>query len=579
VSCSEKLDAYIEARTILPERNLAWRLYGAGLDNFGDNGHPAVLPMPSVGDDELLARVDAVGLCFSDVKLITQGSSHPRIVGRNLIEKPVIPGHEVALTIVGVGKRLQDIFSIGQRFVMQADVYYRGVNVAFGYQLAGGTQQFVILGEEVLRGDEGCYLIPVQSDTGYAEAALTEPWACVIASYRINPRRGFKDGGTALFIGPAGKSKYLFPEGKPAKVILAGVGHSVDRNRFEGAEILEIGDLRPSDVKMLSQERTGERGFDDILVLSDCSREMIEALDRSAARGAVINLVGFESREFEASIDVGRVHYDGVLYVGGRDIIDGYTDTRSSELKSGGADWFVGAAGPMGVMHVERALLVKDGPANILATDVDSNRLLELQGRTEFAALARGRKILFVNPNENGQDALYNAVDELTSGKGFDDIVVLAPVAGLIGEASKMLADGGVLNIFAGVPRGTIAEMDVASVYRRRVRWMGSSGSRPADLVYTLNLAESGEIATNRSVAAIGGIDAVLDGMRAVKNALFPGKIVIYPQILGFPLTAITDLKELLPSVYEKMEDGRFWTNEAEKELLCIMLEKQSAYL
>ncbi len=56
-----ELDAYIEARLPLPDHNLAWRLYGAGLDRFGDDGHPAVLPMPSYGDDELLARVDHIG--------------------------------------------------------------------------------------------------------------------------------------------------------------------------------------------------------------------------------------------------------------------------------------------------------------------------------------------------------------------------------------------------------------------------------------------------------------------------------------------------------------------------------------
>jgi len=574
VSHHAKFNAYMNFSVSIPNHNLAWRLYGAGLSNFGDNGSPAVLPMPRCGDDELLARVDAVGLCFSDVKLITQGSSHPRILGRNLLEKPVIPGHEVSLTIVEVGEKLKDAFSVGQRFVVQADVYYKGMNVAFGYQLAGGTQQFVVLGEEILRGDEGCYLIPVHSDTGYAEAALTEPWACVVASYRINPRSVFKDGGTALFVGPAGKARYALPDGSPAMVILAGCGDSIDRNRFKGSEILEIGVLNPSDVKMLSQERTGEQGFDDIVILSECSSELLEALDRSAARGGIIDLVGFESKQFEASLDVGRIHYDGVLYVGGDDVVDGYACTRSSELRADGAVCFIGAAGPMGMMHVERALYVKDGPSKILASDVDSDRLMELKNRVESAAVTRGKEILFVNPNDEGEAALYAAVEKLTGGIGFDDIVVLAPVAEIIGNASKMLAENGVLNIFAGVPRGTIAKMDVASVYNKGVRWMGSSGSRPADLVYTLQLAETGEIATNRSVAAVGGIDAVLDGMTAVKNALFPGKIVIYPQIAGLPLTAITDLKGLLPSVYEKMENGRFWTRDAERELLNFMLEK-----
>ena len=43
--------------------------------------------------------------------------------------------------------------------------------------------QYNLIGEEVLNGDEGCYLIPMAKETGYAQGALTEPWACVVASY------------------------------------------------------------------------------------------------------------------------------------------------------------------------------------------------------------------------------------------------------------------------------------------------------------------------------------------------------------------------------------------------------------
>ena len=57
---------------------------------------------------------------------------------------------------------------------MQSDIYFKGVNIAYGYALAGGMQQFGIVGEPVLNGDEGCYLIPVAPHTGYAEAALVD---------------------------------------------------------------------------------------------------------------------------------------------------------------------------------------------------------------------------------------------------------------------------------------------------------------------------------------------------------------------------------------------------------------------
>ena len=91
-------------------------------------------------------------------------------------------------------------------------------------------------------------------------------------------------------------------------------------------------------------------------------------------------------------------------------------------------------------------------------------------------------------------------------------------------------------------------------------------------MVDTLAYTESGELPTSSSLAAIGGIDAMADGVRAVKEMKFPGKTVIFPQI-RLPLTALPDLNGVAPSVYAKLKDGKFWTKEAEEELLESRLE------
>src|SRR5207249_1506113 len=75
----------------------------------------------------------------------------------------------------------------------------QGRGMAFGYLLPGGFSQYALVGREVLFGDEGCYLLPVDPGLGYAEAALCEPWACVEAAYRYEPRRGLLRGGAAWF--------------------------------------------------------------------------------------------------------------------------------------------------------------------------------------------------------------------------------------------------------------------------------------------------------------------------------------------------------------------------------------------
>jgi hypothetical protein len=88
----------------------------------------------------------------------------------------------------------------------------------------------------------------------------------------------------------------------------------------------------------------------------------------------------------------------------------------------------------------------------------------------------------------------------------------------------------------------------------------------------TLRLVESGELAPNRLVSAVGSLSAAREGFKAVSDAVFPGKIVIFPHIREFPLTVLSDLRDALPSVYAKLSDGDGWTLEAEHEFLSLML-------
>ena len=180
--------------------NRLWPLYGAGLENLGQEGQPIDVPAPAYGPDELLIRHDAIGLCFSDIKVIKQGPNHPRI-GRDMVKEPVVLGHEVSLTVVGVGENLRDEYKVGDRFIVQAEINVKGFNMAYGYRLQGGLSGYNVIDQRILNGDDGNYLIPVQPATGYAESALTEPWACVTAAYGLKYRTGLKAGGVAWIVG------------------------------------------------------------------------------------------------------------------------------------------------------------------------------------------------------------------------------------------------------------------------------------------------------------------------------------------------------------------------------------------
>jgi hypothetical protein len=130
-----------------------------------------------------------------------------------------------------------------------------------------------------------------------------------------------------------------------------------------------------------------------------------------------------------------------------------------------------------------------------------------------------------------------------------------------------MAADG-MLVFFAGAPNGTLAPLDLSAVYLRNAQYTGTSGSTLADQETVIQKTLAHQLSPNRSVAAIGGLEAALDGVQAMMEGRYPGKVVIFPQLRDLPLTAVADLKKSLPEVAGRLAPGEVWTAEAEQALL-----------
>jgi threonine dehydrogenase-like Zn-dependent dehydrogenase len=154
---------------------------------------------------------------------------------------------------------------------------------------------------------------------------------------------------------------------------------------------------------------------------------------------------------------------------------------------------------------------------------------------------------------------------------GFDDIIMLAPIPAVISGAAPLLAEHGVMNVFAGVGRGTTAEIDLNDMAGRSTRVIGHSASVIEDMLTMLHKVESGELSTNRSVAAIGSLSAARDGMQALIDAKYSGKVVIFPNIKELQLTSMDELKSVLPQVFAQLDSKGTWTIAAERALLDQM--------
>jgi L-sorbose 1-phosphate reductase len=380
-----KLNDYREARERLPQRMLRWHLYGAGLENMGRNGKPEEVAVPAFERDELLVRQDACGLCFSDTKVIGLGANHPRMTGRDLAKNPVTLGHEVSCTVVGVGANLHERFQVGDRFVIQADVFYQGKSMAYGYAISGGLAEYSVIPRAIIEGDEGCYLLPIRPDTGYVESALTEPWACVVSAYAQEHRAGIKSGGLTLIVAQEDGatheydwSQTLTADAKPRAIFLLGVEGTALQGIFATAQALDIPvtPVGKLNMEQIRAELTGGNGFDDILILGGVEADVVERVAPGLADHGILNFVGDVTMPRKLSLDIGRIHYNWHYYLGTptNNPQDAYFETRSSDLLAGGVAWFIGAGGPMGQMHVQRAVQHAYPPRRIVATDVDEVR-------------------------------------------------------------------------------------------------------------------------------------------------------------------------------------------------------------
>ena len=528
-----KLDSYRKMADPLPASFTSWQLYGAGLENVGKDGAPQTLPLREPADNEVLLRVDAMGICLSDIKIINQGGNHARLRGRDLATDPTVLGHECSVTVVKAGAKWKDTFTPGQRFIVQADAYVNGVGYAFGYVIPGGMQQFPYVDDKILAGDEGCYLLPVKEDTGYSQAALTEPWACVEMSYCLEER--FEVQGDTLIVADEKELWHAkFPDATIVKSDLVGMP---------------------------------EGPFDTILV-TQSSKPVIDAVAAKLRKKGIMFILGAHAGDETVSLDVGRIHYEDLRYFGGgNDLATIKAANERNDLLPGGTSLFIGAGGPMGQMHVQRAIEIEQHSGTVVVTDLDRGRLDHIEQRFGEMAATRGVKLVTFAPSQfESPQAMDEAIRKLAP-KGFDDVVVLAPVAAIVKQALSYAADNALVNIFAGLVIGTMVDIKIKDLCRG-IKMIGSSGSRIRDLEKVLHMVETGELDTNLSVAAICGLNAAREGLQAVKEAKYPGKTVIYTQIHDLPLMSLDEVPEKLPELKDKLGPKNSWTKEAEQALL-----------
>lgn len=381
---------------------------------------------------------------------------------------------------------------------------------------------------------------------------------------------------------PDDATAYSFSAGlsAPKRIILTGVNEATRETiQQQAAAKIEVrNDLNANNLAEAVAELTDGAGFDDIILLAPNNAKEVSQIASHVARRGTLNMVGKQPLDGLVDADVGRLHYDYVAFVGndGNDIADSYGEARNRcDIRTDGLAVFVGAGGPMGQMHVQRAIEKKNGPSTVIVTDINDQRLAEIEQRFAPLTQANNCQLLTFNPTKQDQ-GLPEFVMSQSQGDGADDVIVCVPNAGIMAESASFMKKDGMLVLFAGVPNGTLAPVDFSSVYLNNAQYTGTSGLTIEDQTVVMQNALDGNIAPAVCVAAIGGMNVAKSGIEAMIDARFPGKILIFPQITNLPLLGLDELAEQLPTVAEKLGAGNTWNIEAERALFEAFAEDLS---
>lgn len=303
-------------------RTKAVRMYGSEdlrLESFD---------LPQISDSEILARIVTDSICMSSYKAAVQGKEHKRVPS-NIDTHPVIIGHEFCGEIIEVGKRWQDKYKVGQRFIIQPNLCYNGSLNApgYSYEFIGGASQYVVIPSEVMETDN---LIEYNSKC-FFKGSLAEPMSCIIgafnASYHTEKgkyihKMGVKRGGKILILagcGPMGIGAIDYALNAldlPPELLVVTDANEDRINRakslFDGENVTIVNTSNKDELLKLSRGN----GYDDVFVFAPVE-SLVELGDSLLAEDGCLNFFAGPTRtDFSAKFNFYNAHYASTHIVG-----------------------------------------------------------------------------------------------------------------------------------------------------------------------------------------------------------------------------------------------------------------------
>ncbi len=267
------------------------------------------VPIPRVGDGEVLIKVHVALTCGTDLKVYQRGY-HAR-----MIVPPALFGHELAGTIEQLGPGVRG-FRKGQRVVALNSApcgmcFYcskHQENLCEDLLFNNGAYaEYIRIPKRIVETN----MLAVPSDVTYEEAAMVEPLACVLRGLH---ETGLEIGDTVTVIG-GGSIGMMFMQ--VAKLIGCNVIAVVKRDaQVEGArrigasEVVQI--TKVSDAVDAVRALTPDRRGSDVVIEAVGRPEAWEWAIDMVRKGGTVNFFGGCASGTKVALDTQRLHYSEI---------------------------------------------------------------------------------------------------------------------------------------------------------------------------------------------------------------------------------------------------------------------------
>ncbi len=328
------------------------------------------VPLPQIGPGELLVRVEACGICHTDLKKIEH----------DLLPAPRIYGHETAGVVAAAGAGVtkfapgdrvvafhhipcRDCFYCSRKLYAQCDGYKK-VGITAGYEPAGGGfAQYIRIMDWIVR--DGVEKIP--EGVPFDVASFVEPVnTCLKASVEMDPQPG--DLVLIQGQGPIGLIFTMLVARIGARIVATDtIPERLALARRFGAEF--AWDPREVDVAAECKRLTGGRGADQVFVAAS-ARGIVDEAMRATRPGARVLL-------FAQTSDTERIELSGADICKGERILLGVY-SASADLQAESARLVFSGDLPVGDLISHRLPLneIREGIRLALHPDGKSLKIM-----------------------------------------------------------------------------------------------------------------------------------------------------------------------------------------------------------